>query len=92
MPAIDIGEIRAHVELLHALATPLADVGKLIVACFAQDPDQPHPETGNTGRPLRPTIAHIDIGDIERNVPMLSSATEHATRRAPAGTAGRKKG
>jgi hypothetical protein len=78
MPAINIGEIRAHVEILHALATPLAGAGKLVVACFAQDPDQPHPKTGNPGRPLPPTIAHIDIGDIERNVRVLSSVTERA--------------
>jgi hypothetical protein len=76
IPAIDPVGIRGHVELLHTLAAPLAGVGKLITACFAQYPDQANPKTGKPGRLLPPTVVHIDIGDIDRNVRVLSGITQ----------------
>jgi putative DNA primase/helicase len=77
IPEIGPAEIRGHVELLHTLAAPLAGVGKLIIACFAQDPDQENPKTGKPGRPLPPTVVHIEIGDIGKNVRVLRGITQH---------------
>jgi hypothetical protein len=40
--APDVSLIRAHVEIINKLAAPLAGQGKLVIACFGEDPDQPH--------------------------------------------------
>jgi hypothetical protein len=78
MTEIDPVRIRGHVELLHRLAAPLASVGKLIVACFGQDPHQADPKTGKSGRPLKPTVFHINIGDIDRTLRALNGITQRA--------------
>lgn len=76
MPAIDGAALRRHVEALHALAAPLAGIGKLVVACFAEDPDEINPKTGKRGRPLPPQIKHLEIGDIVENIRVLSRGTQ----------------
>jgi hypothetical protein len=46
-----------HVVMVHKLAAPLADKGKLIVASYGQDPA--------TGDDLDPKVEHFRIGDVE---------------------------
>jgi hypothetical protein len=72
--AIDEIAIRAHAELIHSLASPLAG-GKLILACFAEDPGQTNPKTGKPGLPLRPVIVHIGVGDTETTVRSIVNLT-----------------
>jgi hypothetical protein len=36
---LDLAAIRAHLEMLHRLAEPIADEGKLVVASYGEDPD-----------------------------------------------------
>jgi hypothetical protein len=54
---IDVAAIAGHVQLLHRLAQPLADKGKLVVASFGENPD--------TGRELPPKIRHFEIGNAD---------------------------
>jgi hypothetical protein len=56
--------IRAHVELVHRLAQPLAGRGKVIVAGFGEDPDQINPNTSKPARRLRPKVMHAAVGDV----------------------------
>jgi hypothetical protein len=76
MLEIDPAQIRGHVEILHTLAAPLVGTGKLVVACFAEDPDQQDPKTGKPGRPLPPYIKHLEIGDADENIRVLSRTTQ----------------
>jgi hypothetical protein len=52
----DRDAITSHVELVHALAKPLAGQGKLVVASFGQDPA--------TGKDIPSRIEHFQIGDV----------------------------
>jgi Family of unknown function (DUF5906)/RepB DNA-primase from phage plasmid len=56
-------EVYAHVEMLHRLAEPLRDHGKLIIASFGQAPI--------TGQHIRPKVLHFDIGDIDGMVEQI---------------------
>jgi hypothetical protein len=66
--AIDADAVRAHAELIHRLASPLAGKGKLVITAFGEDPDQLHPKIGKPGCPLKPIVFHVAIGDIETTV------------------------
>jgi hypothetical protein len=87
MPLIDGVALRRHVEAVHALAAPLAGIGKLVVASFAEDPDRVNPQTGKLGRPLPPQIKHLEIGDIDENIRALSRSarTRHCNTYMPFG-------
>src|ERR1700737_968290 len=78
---VSLGEIRTHAEIIHALAAPLAGRGQLCIACFGEDPDQPHPSTGKPGWPLPPTVVHAEIGDVETTVQLICNlgTAEHRT-------------
>jgi hypothetical protein len=74
---IDRVALSRHIEALHALAAPLAGIGKLVVACFGEDPDATNPKTGRLGRPLPPQIKHLKIGGgINENIRVLCCVTE----------------
>jgi hypothetical protein len=64
-PPILIAEIRAHCEMIHTLAAPLAGQGKLVIGCFGEDPGRLNPKTGALGCPLAPRVVHVEIGAIE---------------------------
>jgi P4 family phage/plasmid primase-like protien len=66
--ANDPDAVRAHVELIHRLAGPLAGKGKLVITAFGEDPDQLHPKTGKPGCPRKPIVVHVGIGDIDTTV------------------------
>jgi hypothetical protein len=76
--AIDPDAIRAHAELIHRLAGPLAGKGKLVITAFGEDPDQLHPKTDKPGCPLTPIVVHVEIGDIATTVQTIVNL---ATRR-----------
>jgi hypothetical protein len=61
--------------MIHRLAAPLAMQGKLVIACFGEDPSQLNPTTGTPGCPLRPRVVHVGIGDIETMVRGVSNLT-----------------
>jgi Family of unknown function (DUF5906) len=68
MTALDLAAIRMHVALLHHLAQPKDHwkaEGKLLVAAFGEDPNQPDPKTGKAGLELTPKVRHFDIGDVD---------------------------
>jgi hypothetical protein len=70
------GEIRAHCELIHRLASPLAGQGKLVIASFGEDPDSPNPRTGSSGCPLPPVVVHVEIGDAESMIGTIARLTD----------------
>jgi RepB DNA-primase from phage plasmid len=70
-PKISPELIRAHAEIIHRLAAPLAGKGKLVIAAFGEDPDRPNPKTGAPGYPLPPLIRHVGIGDVEKTVSVI---------------------
>jgi hypothetical protein len=74
-PPVLVGELRAHCEIIHRLAAPLAGHGKLVIARFGEDPDQSNPKNGARGYPLSPLITHIAIGDVEAMVDVVSNLT-----------------
>lgn len=67
----DVSLIRAHIEIINKLAEPVTGQGKLVIACFGEDPDQTHPSTGKPGCPLPPTVVHAEIGDVETTVQLI---------------------
>jgi hypothetical protein len=72
---ISPGEIRAHCEMIHILAAPLAGQGKLIIAAFGEDPDQVNPKTGKPGLPLTPIVIHAAIGDVGTTARSIGNIT-----------------
>jgi hypothetical protein len=73
--SIDRSAIHAHVELIHRLAAPHAEQGKMVIAAFAEDPDQVNLKTGEPGLPLRPVLEHVYIGNVERSVRIIADLT-----------------
>ena len=73
--SIDRSAIHAHVELIHSLAASLTERGKLVIAAFAEDPDQVDPKTGKLGLPLRPILAHVEIGELEKSLRIIADLT-----------------
>jgi hypothetical protein len=63
-PEIVPNWIRAHVTLVHSLATPLIGQGKVIAAGFGENPDETDPKSGKSGRALPPKVIHAAIGDV----------------------------
>ena len=45
--APEVSLIRTHVEIINKLAEPVTGRGKLVIACFGEHPDQPHPTRAN---------------------------------------------
>jgi RepB DNA-primase from phage plasmid len=74
-PPILPDEIRAHCQMIHRLAAPLAGHGKLVVARFGENPDQLNPKKGALGCPLPPVAVPIAIGDAETMVAAVSNLT-----------------
>jgi hypothetical protein len=66
------GEIRTHCEMIHRLAGGLGANGKLVIACFGEDPENLNPKTGMPGCPLPPVVVHVEIGDIETMVAAIA--------------------
>lgn len=73
VPGVDTGQryhgpvdaaVKAHVTMVHQLAEPLADKGKLILAAFGEDPA--------TGAALKPAVEHFRIGDVAGMVNAIS--------------------
>lgn len=56
-PPFDHDAIRAHMQMLHGLASMANVDGKLVLAVFAEDP--------TTGRKMTETVRHFKIGDID---------------------------
>jgi hypothetical protein len=85
VPPIDQAAIRQHCEIIHGLAVPFAGNGRLIIARFAEDPDQTNPKTGKPGLPLKPTVAHVAVGDVGTTVRTICNLTvgQHANVYAP---------
>jgi hypothetical protein len=78
-PEPDIAAIRQHVELLHHLAAPLADRGKLVVASFGQDP--------RTAKDIVSKIRHFQIGDVDTMVEIIARLCVERHRNVYAPTA-----
>lgn len=74
-PPIHEAAVRSHAELIHNLAAPLAGQGKIVVACFSEDPGQTNPKTNKPGLQLPPTIPHFAIGDVKATVRTICSLT-----------------
>jgi RepB DNA-primase from phage plasmid len=74
-PPILTAEIRAHCEMIHTLAAPLAGQGKLVIGCFGEDPGRPNPKTGAIGCPLAPRVVHVEIGAIESTARTVTDLT-----------------
>jgi hypothetical protein len=74
-PPILTAEIRAHCEIIHELAAPLTGQGKLVIACFGEDPDQLDPKTGASGCPLPPRVVHVEIGNIQTAIDAVATLT-----------------
>jgi hypothetical protein len=74
-PSILTDEIRAHCEMIHTLAAPLAGQGKLVIACFGEDPGRLNPKTATLGRPLPPCVVHVGIGDTESTIRTVADLT-----------------
>jgi RecA-family ATPase len=62
-PELDQAAVREHVQLLHQLAEPLADRGKLVVASYGEDPA--------SGQSLIPKVAHFAIGQVGAMTDMI---------------------
>jgi RecA-family ATPase len=62
-PELDQAAVREHVQLLHQLAEPLADRGKLVVASYGEDPA--------SGESLIPKVAHFAIGQVGAMTDMI---------------------
>jgi hypothetical protein len=75
VPPIDEAGIRQHCEIIHGLAMPFVGNGTLIIARFAEDPDQTNPKTGKPGLPLRPIVAHVAVDDIDAAVRTICNLT-----------------
>ena len=68
-------EIRAHCEMIHTLAQPLAGRGKLVIAGFGEDPGKPNPKTGKPGCPLEPGLRCVEVGNVDAMVRMIVAST-----------------
>jgi hypothetical protein len=76
---ISRGEIRAHCEMIHCLAAPLAAQSKLVVASFGENPDQAYPKTGKPGLRLPQRILHFGIGDVDGTVRAIAQLRRTAS-------------
>ena len=79
-PPILTDEIRAHCEMIHRLAGPLAGQGKLVIACFGEDPAQLNSKTGAAGCPLPPYVVHVEIGDVGTTILSVTNLTADTHR------------
>jgi RepB DNA-primase from phage plasmid len=76
-PSFNLTAVRAHTEIVHRLAAPLAGKGKFIVAGFGEDPDRVDARTGKVGCPLPAIVTHVAVGDVQS---MMRTITEIANR------------
>ena len=60
--------IRAHVRIIHSLATPLTGQAVVIAAGFGEDPGRTDPKTGKPGLSLKPKVIHADVGEIDETL------------------------
>ena len=79
---IETAVVRRHIELIHRLAEPLKEKGKLILFSAGEDPLGHHWDkksgTYLPGKPVPVLVEQFLIGDVERNVTIaLQWAAEH---------------
>src|SRR5690348_16941658 len=66
---IDLAQICAFCETIHALGAPLVDQGKLVICGFGEAPASAGNGSSNAAaRKLRTEIRHVHIGHIDKTV------------------------
>jgi hypothetical protein len=83
-PEIMPDVVRRHIELVHRLAEPLKERGRLVVFSCGEDPLRHHHDkrTGDfkAGKPLPVLIEHFVVGDVDRNVAAVLRLAAEAHR------------
>jgi len=75
---IDVDGIRAYSEMVHSLAAPFTDNGKLVICGFGEALNYCNQIQGKPAQKLRPEIRHVYIGDIEKTVDQIVSLARKA--------------